>query len=95
MLDQDPKDRAHNFIPKAHDCLRRVAGAYEQSTCVRICVVVCMREMGEARYVCQSLYFSLAYGSIRGCSACLLLMLTQHLVVFCSLVLFALALTIE
>lgn len=26
MEDMDPKDRAYNFIPKGHDCLRRVAG---------------------------------------------------------------------
>ena len=26
MEDMDPKDRAYNFIPKLHDCLRRVSG---------------------------------------------------------------------
>ena len=26
MEDQDPKDRAYNFTPKTHDCLRRVSG---------------------------------------------------------------------
>ena len=28
MEDMDPKDRAYNFIPKGHDCLRRVAGQH-------------------------------------------------------------------
>jgi ribosome biogenesis protein ERB1 len=28
MEDMDPKDRAYNFIPKGHDCLRRVAGKH-------------------------------------------------------------------
>lgn len=26
MEDMDPKDRAYNFTPKLHDCLRRVSG---------------------------------------------------------------------
>jgi BOP1NT (NUC169) domain len=38
MEDQDPKDRAYNFVPKTHDCLRRVSGT---ATALHYCAVLC------------------------------------------------------
>jgi BOP1NT (NUC169) domain len=39
MEDQDPKDRAYNFIPKTHDCLRRVSGTVT-ATALHCCAVL-------------------------------------------------------
>lgn len=45
MDDQDPKDRAYNFIPKTHDCLRRVSGAVSapalHCTALLCCLLYC------------------------------------------------------
>jgi BOP1NT (NUC169) domain len=41
MEDQDPKDRAYNFIPKTHDCLRRVSGTVTATTPLWCAVLRC------------------------------------------------------
>ena len=40
MEDMDPKDRAYNFIPKLHDCLRRVSGKRKIILILFCCVFV-------------------------------------------------------
>jgi hypothetical protein len=55
MEDQDPKDRAYNFVPKTHDCLRRVSGT---ATALHYCAVLCCSPLP-----CNSVFRNLLFST--------------------------------
>jgi BOP1NT (NUC169) domain len=59
MEDQDPKDRAYNFIPKTHDCLRRVSGTVT-ATALHCCAALFISTVHHSLFL-DSLYLSRAF----------------------------------